>query len=121
MERGGGGRGTPPPRGPGSTLLTERSATSDLVVITARRLDSENVEEAAIEGDVPQSEAGQRNQLTDLVHARYPDAEFRSFANEAASFLAHKLLVVAVYRRSADRPHEVIVEGDEAQQQLFAS
>jgi hypothetical protein len=103
-------------------LLTEISTANDLVVITARRLDSEDVEEATIEVDVPQSEAGQRAQLTGLVHARYPDAEFRSFANEAASFLAHKVLVVAVYRRSSDRLHEAIAGDDETQQQqLFAA
>ncbi len=101
--------------------MTEKSATSDLVVITAKRLDSEEAEEAAVEVEVPRSEAGQRAQLTDLVHARYPEAEFRSFANEAASFLAHKVLVVAVYRRSSDPSGEIVPSGDETQQQLFAA
>lgn len=101
--------------------LTEESAKGDLVVITAKRLDSEDAEEVAVEVQVPQTEGAQRAQLVDLVHARYPTAEFRSFANEAASFLAHKVLVVAVYRRSADAPAAVPSVDDETQQQLFAA
>lgn len=90
-------------------------------MITAKRLDSEDAEEAAIEVQIPRTEAAQQAHLIDLVHARYPEAEFRSFANEAASFLAYKVLVVAVYRRSADAPREAATADDETQQQLFAA
>jgi len=104
-----------------ATPLTGKPATSDLVVITAKRLDSEDAEEVALEVQMPQTERAQQAQLIDLVHARYPTAEFRSFANEAASFLAHKVLVVAVYRRSADSPSAVPPVDDETQQRLFAA
>ena len=70
---------------------------------------------------IPDTELGQRAQLTDLVHARYPDAEFRSFADKAASFLAHKLLVVAVYRRSGAGDWLEHASDDDAQEQLFAA
>ena len=90
-------------------------------MIKAKRLDSEEVEETAVEVGVPDTEIGQRSQLVDLVHARYPDAEFRSFANEAASFLAHKVLIVAVYQRSTkDANGDGTAESD-SQQQLFAA
>lgn len=101
--------------------LTERASTSDLVAITAKRLDSEDVEEAVVEVRMPQTESAQQAQLIELVHARYPEAEFRSFANEAASFLAHKVLVVAVYRRASDPAQEISKVVDETQQRLFAA
>jgi len=101
--------------------LTEESATNDLVTITAKRLDSEDVEEASVEVEIPSTEGGKQGQLIDLVHARYPEAEFRSFANDAASFLAHKVLVVAVYRRLSDATPSVSAPDDETQQQLFAA
>jgi hypothetical protein len=101
--------------------LTESEARADVAVITAKRLDAEEVEEFAVEVEVPETEAGQRTQLVDLVRSRYPEAEFRSFADEAASFLAHKLLVVAAYRRSARAARPVPGADDGSQQQLFAA
>jgi hypothetical protein len=102
--------------------LTDKPATSDLAVIAAKRLDSDEVEEMAFEVDVPAGELGQRTQLADLVHARYPEAEFRSFADEAASFLAHKVLIVAFYRRSGEGGRAAPPpEDDSRQQQLFAA
>jgi hypothetical protein len=102
--------------------LTAQAATPNHVLITAKRLDADEREQIAVEVDAPGSEAEQRTQLIELVRARYPDAEFRSFANEAASFLAHKLLVVAVYRRSTERVAEDNPEPDDgSQQQLFAA
>lgn len=90
-------------------------------MIRARRLDADEAEEVTVEATVPSTEAGQRAQLIDLVQARYPEAEFRSFANEAASFLATKVLIVAVYRRSPDQLAETSPQEDEAQQQLFVA
>lgn len=95
--------------------------TSDCVVLRAKRLDSEDVEETIVGVDVPSTESAQRNQLTELVHARYPGAEFRSFANDAASFLAPKVLVVAVYHRSTPIPANTTRRADITQQQLFAA
>ena len=101
--------------------MSSKPTTPDRVIITAKRLDSEDAEEVAVEVEVPETEFGQQAQLIELVHARYPDAEFRSFASEAASFLAHKLLIVAVYRRSA-RPEQISdVAEDDSQEQLFAA
>jgi hypothetical protein len=101
--------------------LTDKPATSDLVVITAKRLDSDEVEEATLEVDIPDSELGHRTQLVSLVHGRYPEAEFRSFANEAASFLAHKVLIVAGYRRAGEDRRVARPAEDDSQQQLFAA
>lgn len=77
-----------------------RHGASDSVVITAKRLDADEREEVVVEVEIPAAEAERRRQLIDLVHERYPDAEFRSFANDAASFLAFKVMVVAVYRKN---------------------
>lgn len=102
--------------------MTGRISKRERVLITAKRLDAQEREETAVEVDVPQTEAGQQTQLIELVQARYPEAEFRSFADEAASFLAHKLLVVAVYQRSGKSPGEdAAPPDDESQQQLFAA
>lgn len=102
--------------------MSGRIPKRDRVLITAKRLDAQEREKTAVEVDVPQTEAGQQTQLIELVHARYPDAEFRSFADEAASFLAHKLLVVAVYQRSDESSGEDAAPPDgESQQQLFAA
>jgi 23S rRNA G2445 N2-methylase RlmL len=72
---------------------------TDLAVIKAKRVDSDEVVEMVLEIAISNTPIGQRMQLTDAVHSLYPNAEFRSFANEAASFLDHKLLIVATYRR----------------------
>jgi hypothetical protein len=94
----------------------------DVVVITAKRLDSIDVDETSVDVQIPESELGQRTQLIDLVRSRFPDAEFRSFANEAASFLAHKLLVVAVYRRSpSDERSDGGMSRSDEQQSLFGA
>lgn len=102
--------------------MSERAPTRDRALITAKRLDADEQELTTIDVDVPRSEAGQQAQLIDLVRELYPDAEFRSFGDEAASFLAHKLLVVAVYQRSPESPEAQPppVDGD-SQQQLFAA
>lgn len=91
-----------------------------MVLITAKRLDAEEATRAVVEVEAPKTEASQQAQLVELVRDRYPEAEFRSFADEAASFLAPKLLIVAVYRRSqaTNSPDEVV---DESQQRLFAA
>jgi hypothetical protein len=102
--------------------MTDRQPKSDLAVVTAKRLDSDAVDEFAVEVEVPSTELGQQSQLTELVRDRFPDAEFKSFANEAASFLEQKLLIVAAYRRSAGgAEHAEDIDDDESQQQLFAA
>lgn len=102
--------------------MTEQTFGHDQVVITAKRLDAPERKQTVVEVDIPHSESAQQALLVDLVRTRYPDAEFRSFADEAASFLAHKLLVVAVYRRETELGGgDDVAHGDESQQQLFAA
>jgi hypothetical protein len=98
---------------------SESSQVRDLVVVTAKRLDSDETVEAAHE--VPPASAGAiRSQLAAAVSSLYPEAEFRSYADGAATYLAPKLLIVAVYRpgEKADAPVE---EDEDTQQQLFAA
>lgn len=102
--------------------ISSGSGGHDAVVITAKRLDSDDVQEVVLEVEMPATEAAQRAQLVDLVKPRFPDAELRSFADEAASFLAPKLLVVAVYRRTPGSTLAPAEPDDpEVQQQLFAA
>jgi hypothetical protein len=101
--------------------MTDRQARSDLAIVTAKRLDSDAVDEFAVEVEVPPTEIGQQAQLIELVRGKYPDAEFKSFANEAASFLEHKVLIVAVYRRSAGADQAEGTGEGGSQQQLFAA
>jgi len=91
------------------------SSGTDRVRITAKRVDSDAAEEIRIELNAPDTDLGKRTQLTDLVAERYPDAELRSFANDAASFLAPKVLIVAVYEFGQAEPHVP----DTRQPQLF--
>lgn len=94
---------------------------SDAVVITAKRLDSDEAVETTVAVDMPSSDLGRRTQLSELVRDLYPDAEFRSFANDAATFLDHKVLVVAIYRRGKKGSDAIDAEEDDSQQRLFAA
>jgi hypothetical protein len=94
---------------------------SDIVEITAKRLDSDEAVKTTVRVEAPPSEPGQRAQLSDLVADLYPNAEFRSFANDAATFLDHKVLVVAVYQRAGKGSDAGDTEEDDSQQQLFAA
>jgi hypothetical protein len=95
--------------------------SSDTVVITAKRLDSDEAVETMVAVEAPSSEIGKRAQLAELVGDLYPNAEFRSFANDAATFLDHKVLVVAIYQRAEKGSDAEDAEGDDSQQQLFAA
>ncbi len=100
--------------------MTDTPAAPDLIAITAKRLDSDETIETVAKIEAPSSELALRKQLTDLVAPLYPGAEFRSFANGAATYLGSKLLVVAVYRPS-DGAAKTVPGGDDEQQQLFAA
>lgn len=89
-------------------------------MITAKRLDSDEVAETTLAVETPESEIGQRAQLSELVGDLYPNAEFRSFANDAATFLDHKVLIVAIYQRVGG-DNEADDAEDDSQQQLFAA
>lgn len=89
-------------------------------MITAKSLDSDEVVESVVEMRRPRSAMGLQSELTDLVRGLYPGSEFRSFADGAATFLAPKLLIVAVYRL-AEEPDARRNDDDDEQQQLFAA
>ena len=101
--------------------MTAKTGGTNTVVITAKRLDSDESVETAVAVEAAQSEIGRRAQLTTLVGDLYPSAEFRSFANDAASFLDHKVLVVAIYQRTEKDDDVGDSEEDDSQQQLFAA
>jgi hypothetical protein len=94
----------------------------DLVVLRAKRLDSDETVEASQKIEPIRSEAAIRDQLGVVVSSFYPEAEFRSYAGGAATYLAPKLLIVAVYRpgQRADARDEED-EDTQQQQQLFAA
>jgi hypothetical protein len=101
--------------------LNDSARKADIAVIRAKRIDAADVAEAVVPVDIPRTDAAQQALLTDLVRERYPDAEFRSFANEAASFLDHKLLVIAAYRRAEQGLPSEDSADDDSQEQLFAA
>lgn len=88
------------------------------LVITAKGLDSDEVSETVKRVQGPRSEAELRTQLVTVVRSLYPEAELRSCAGEAASFLAPKLVIVAVYR-THDNQEDARTGEDDSQQQLF--
>lgn len=92
----------------------------DLVVLTAKRLDSDEVTEATHEVDPIRSEVAVRDRLGAVVSSFYPEAEFRSYASGAATYLAPKLLIVAVYR-PGEHTDVQVGKDDDTQQQLFAA
>lgn len=114
---------------PGQAKPLSREHTSDAVVsIVAKRLDSDQEDETTVEIARIANEDVLRARLIDLVRARYPEAEFRSYAEGAASFLAPKVLIVAALRewtsRSRQAGHGVTADispDHERQQQLFAA
>jgi len=94
-----------------------------MVAITARHLGTPDRDESIVEADARRGESGRKALLIDLVRARYPEAEFRSYANNAASFLAPKLLIVAAYRdsREPEAVSPAAPVADHRQQNLFAA
>jgi hypothetical protein len=91
------------------------------VEITGKSLDSDEIVESIFRLGHCTSASGLKSQIVDLVRDLYPNAELRSFADGAATFLAPKLLIVAVYRL-AERTDDVQDDGDDdEQQQLFAA
>jgi len=93
------------------------------VAISARHLGTPDRDEAVVEADARRGELERKALLIDLVQARYPEAEFRSYANSAASFLAPKLLIVAAYRdaREPEAASSAAPVADHRQQNLFAA
>lgn len=93
------------------------------VAISARHLGTPDRDETVVEADARRGESGRKALLIELVRARYPEAELRSYANSAASFLAPKLLIVAAYRdpREPEAASPAASVADHGQQNLFAA
>lgn len=87
------------------------------VAVTAKRVDSDEAKEAAVEVPLITTEEAIRHQIGTVVYSLYPEAEFRSYSNAVASYLARKLLIVAVYRPGSG----AAAEQSDDQQQLFAT
>lgn len=76
-------------------------------------MDSDARTTREIEVDVPLNEMEEAACLRMLVAREHPDAEMRSFANRAATFVDSRHLIVAVFdgtslreaRREARQPH----------------
>jgi len=100
--------------------ITESPEGQDFVTVTAKRLDSDETVETTQAVDPLRSEAEIRNQLGTVVSAFYPEAEFRSYAAAAATYLEPKLLIVAVYC-PRDGTEISVEEDEDTQQQLFAA
>jgi len=101
--------------------LSQISPQPNSLVITAKALDSDAVDETIQELEPISSENAMRAQISERVRSLYPQAELRSFADGAATYLAPKLLIVAVYRLAGGRGPEEGDEDDGQQQQLFAA
>jgi hypothetical protein len=101
--------------------LPEISPPSSTIAITAKSLDSDEVVETIRKVEPASSDLAVRRQLSDLVRSLDPEAELRSFADGAASYLAPKLLIVAIYRLVDGRDDKEGDEDDGQQQQLFAA
>lgn len=79
-------------------------APGSRVAVTAKRVDSDETSETAVEVPPVSTEEAIRHQIGTVVSSLYPEAEFRSYANAVASYLAPKLLIVAVYRSGSVGP-----------------
>ena len=58
------------------------------LIVKARDLDNDDKSIQALTVVRPTTEAGQRTQLIEVVSRLHPDADFRSFGNGGATFLA---------------------------------
>lgn len=77
--------------------MTSHPKTAVRVIVKLRDLDTDARE--VFEHDVapPRSASEERTRLMDAVAEHKPDAEIRSFANHAASFVDSEHLVVAYF------------------------
>lgn len=87
----------------GSLTMTSDQTTTVRVIVKLRDLDTDA--RVVHEHDVapPRSIAEQRSRLIEVVAEHKPEAEIRSFANHAASFVDSDHLVVAYF----EEPREI--------------
>jgi hypothetical protein len=77
-------------------MATEKKLTVR-VIVKLRDLDTDARTVFEHEVAPPHSESEERIRLTEVVAEHKPDAEIRSFANHAASFVDNEHLVVAYF------------------------
>ena len=95
-------------------LMSSSRSMESRVAVTAKRVDSDETEEAAVEVPLVISEEAIRHQIETVVSSLYPEAEFRSYSNSVAGYLARKLLIVAVYRPGSVGPAAQNERGQQA-------
>lgn len=106
--------GRPPP-------VTSQQKTTVRVIVKLRDLDTDA--RALFEHDVapPRSLGEERARLMEVVAQHKPQAEIRSFANHAASFVDSEHLVVVYFEEPAQiRKRLKELEGQHDQRELFA-
>lgn len=90
------------------------------LTIEARDLDTDARQRTTVEAVPSSNAAEQREALIAAVTGLFPDAELRSFADGAASFLDSQHLIVASYAEiPPPRRRRQVAQG--AQEPLFAS
>jgi hypothetical protein len=94
--------------------------TRTTLTIEARDLDTDARRRTTVEATPPADLAGQREALIVAVTGVFPEAELRSFADGAASFLDSRHLIVASYAE-VPRPRRQTQITQGSQQPLFAS
>lgn len=82
--------------------MTSDKSTSVRVIVKLRDLDTD--ERTVFEHDVqpPRSPSEARSRLIEAVGEHTPDAEIRSFANHAASFVDGEYLIVAYFESPSE-------------------
>lgn len=96
------------------------------VLIETRDLETDRAERVVRLVEAPGSESEEREQLQHAVGSVDSEAQLRTFANGAATFIAHRRLVIASFR---DRPARRVAEeqatpidaDEDDQEQLFAA
>lgn len=96
------------------------------ILIETRDLETDRAERVIRLVDAPGSESEEREQLQRAVDSVDAEARLRTFANGAATFIAHRRLVIASFRERPARPategRATPIDPDEDdQEQLFAA
>jgi hypothetical protein len=87
--------------------MTRDRETTVRIIVKLRDLDTDARAEFEHEVAPPQSVAEERSRLIEVVAEHKPDAEIRSFANHAASFVDSEHLVVAYFAEPRQIPKAV--------------
>jgi len=95
------------------------------VLIEIRDLETDQSERTIRLVEAPRSEDEEREQLERAVESVDIEARLRTHSNGAATFIAHRRLVIASFRepphRHVDRDATLDDRGEDEQEQLFAA